>query len=237
MIRDYVIAWASLTLVVILAFILMPTYERFKDATGKDVDVDPNAPAMPDWLKAQSTGGAPQTQLPSLKPDIQSVISTPLPPLPPVNAIPPVTVNVDQKTSSLPPPSTTSSTTPSGVKVLPSQSVPASPIMSQIGSNIQNDKQIISNTLPGPNFSSDGPQGIDTGYGDKYVLKSSLVPCSSGSCSKVPGGNDGAPGGSDGMNPSIGGIPNDGIKKPFSEAFSGENEPVGFLNSFSAFMK
>jgi hypothetical protein len=29
----------------------------------------------------------------------------------------------------------------------------------------------------------------------------------------------------------------DAIKKPFSVAFSSENEPTGYLNSFNAFMK
>ncbi len=51
MIRDSVISWGAVLLVVILAFILIPTYERFKDAQGKEVDVDPNAPPMPEWLK------------------------------------------------------------------------------------------------------------------------------------------------------------------------------------------
>lgn len=224
MIRDYVLAWASVLLVVILAFILMPTYERFKDASGKEVDVAPGAPPMPEWLKPQSGSAtpAPPPQTPAAPPEQ----TPPPPPPPPASTAPPVTVAVDQKNM----PTTVESTIPSGVKTLPSQSMPANPMLSQVGANISSDQQKISMTLPPPKFDSTGPQGIDTGYGDKYVLKSSLVPCSTGSCSKVPGGNDG-------MTPTAGGIPSDGISKPFSAAFSNKNEPEGYLNSFSAFMK
>lgn len=232
MIRDSVLAWGSLLMIIVLAFILMPTYERFKDAQGRDVDVDPNAPPMPDWLKPQSGATKPAEQLPSLRPTEQTVTSTPPPPLPPAGATPPVTVKVDQK--GLPLPSTNVSTTPSGVKTLPSQSMPPNPLES-VGANTGLDKQVMGWTLPGPKFENPlDPTGLPMGE-DKYVLKSSLIPfaCGGGGCgngSKVPGGNDG-------MTPTAGGIPDDGIRKPFSEAFGAKTEPEGYLNSFAAFMK
>jgi hypothetical protein len=51
MIRDEVIFWGAAVLLVVFAFILMPAHERFKDAQGREVDVDPNAPPKPEWLK------------------------------------------------------------------------------------------------------------------------------------------------------------------------------------------
>ena len=51
MIRDEVIVWATALLIIIFAFVLMPAHERFKDAQGREVDVDPNAPPKPEWLK------------------------------------------------------------------------------------------------------------------------------------------------------------------------------------------
>jgi hypothetical protein len=52
MIRDEVIFWGAAILLVFFAFVLMPAHERFKDAQGRDVDVDPNAPPKPEWLKS-----------------------------------------------------------------------------------------------------------------------------------------------------------------------------------------
>jgi hypothetical protein len=100
------------------------------------------------------------------------------------------------------------------------------------------DKKVLNRTIPPPKVYEPGPQGIQGE--DKYVLKSSLVPCVSGNCgSRVPGGNDGnfTPGGSSGMFGPGGTEQDDAIKKPFSDAFSSENEPTGYLNSFNAFMK
>jgi hypothetical protein len=230
MIRDSVLAWGSLLLVIVLAFILMPTYERFKDASGKEVDVSPNAPPVPDFLKPQSGATKPTTQLPSLRPEEKTVTSTPPPPLPPAGSTPPVTVKVD-----LPPPSTNVSNIPSGVRTLPSQSMPADTQLQSVGANTGLDKQVMGWTLPGPSFQNPlDPSGLPMGE-DKYVLKSSLIPfaCGGGGCgagSQVPGGNDG-------MVPTASGIPDDGIKKPFSEAFDSKTEPEGYLNSFAAFMK
>lgn len=51
MIRDDVIFWVSAVLLVLFAFVLMPANEYFKDAQGREVDVDPNAPPKPEWLK------------------------------------------------------------------------------------------------------------------------------------------------------------------------------------------
>jgi hypothetical protein len=110
--------------------------------------------------------------------------------------------------------------------------------MGTINQNVGLDKKVLNRTIAPPKVYEPGPQGIQGQ--DKYVLKSSLVPCVSGNCgSKVPGGNDGnfTPGGSSGMFGPGGTEQDDAIKKPFSEAFSSENEPVGYLNSFNAFMK
>lgn len=232
MIRDSVLAWATLLLVVAFAFIVIPTYEHFKDASGKEVDVDPNAPPMPDFLKPQSGATKPTTQMPSIRPEPPVQTVAPPTPLPPVSATPPVSVAADQK--GLPPPVSNVSTTPSGVKTLPSQSMPADPLMTSVGANTGLDKQVMGWTLPGPSFENPlaAPQGLSQGE-DKYVLKTSLVPFACGSScagSQVPGGNDG-------MTPSVGGVQPDGISKPFSAAFSNKNEPEGYLNSFSAFMK
>lgn len=51
MIRDDVIFWVSAALLVFFAFVVMPANEYFKDSQGREVDVDPNAPPKPDWLK------------------------------------------------------------------------------------------------------------------------------------------------------------------------------------------
>ena len=294
MIRDYVLAWASILLVAMLAFILMPSYERFKDEEGREVDVDPNAPPMPEWLKSKDPRKETfQTNVPvsvTTQPSSPSQVAAQtirLPPPPPIpQGAPPKNdpdypkfkqfcnlcsgdaidaffkifmtpaeqdprvismfkadpdwaswgrqmcsiCKLDEFSGPIPPPSSTESNVPSGVNVLASKSMPNNPLMDSVGANTGLDKKVITRTLPGPRF--DDPMAIDSGYGDKYVLKSSLVPCATGSCSRVPGGNDG-------MVPSAGGsgFPNDGISKPFSAAFSNQNEPQGFLNSFAAFMK
>lgn len=230
MIRDSVLAWGAVLLIIVLAFILMPTYERFKDASGKEVDVSPDAPPMPEWLKPQSGASKPVEQTPSIRPVEPTKTVTPPPPLPPSTAVPPITVSVDQK--GLPPPSTNVSDIPSGVKTLPSQSMPPDKMLQSVGANTGLDKQVLGKTLPAPTFENPlEPSGISQGE-DKYVLKSSLVPfaCGSSCASRVPGGNDG-------MTPSVGGMMNDGVQKPFSAAFGNQNEPQGYLNSFAAFMK
>jgi len=51
MIRDEVIFWGAALLLLFFAFVLMPAHERFKDAQGREVDVDPNAPPKPEALK------------------------------------------------------------------------------------------------------------------------------------------------------------------------------------------
>ena len=234
MIRDNVLLYSTVGLVVALAFILLPTYERFKDAEGHDVDVDPNAPPVPAGLiPIDERTGLKATDI-SFNPyeyqdflsgkegfETLSGVPTPAPTPTPKPILPGV-----------PTPTTVDSNVPSGVKVLPSQSMPANK------QTVSLDKKILNRTIPPPKVYEPGPQGIQGE--DKYVLKSSLVPCVSGNCgSKVPGGNDGnfTPGGSSGMFGPGGTEQDDAIKKPFSEAFSSENEPVGFLNSFNAFMK
>ena len=51
MFRDDVILWGTVILIIFFAFVLMPAHEYFKDAQGREVDVDPNAPPMPEALK------------------------------------------------------------------------------------------------------------------------------------------------------------------------------------------
>lgn len=51
MIRDEVIFWGAAILLVVFAFVLMPAHEYFRDSYGREVDVDPNAPPKPEWLK------------------------------------------------------------------------------------------------------------------------------------------------------------------------------------------
>jgi hypothetical protein len=194
MIRDEVVLWASLASVVFLAFVLMPSYEHFKDSAGNEVDVDPNAP-----------------------------------PLPP----------------GLPPPSTVDSNIPSGVVAMPSINMPEN-IKGPYGmppvKRRPAPKKPFSNTLPAPDYSNE-----DSGVNgrDKYVLKSSLQPCScpsqSMSCPQHFGSQTSStsPGDMDDSGdmkqwPPTG---DDAIKKPFSTAFTNENEPVGYLNSFSSFTR
>jgi hypothetical protein len=304
MIRDPILLWGTVGLLVLLAFILLPTYERFKDAYGKEVDVDPNAPPVPDWLLPidERTGkkgtsifhetyknifGAPE---PVAQKDPRPAKGWLAPtglyegrrvgedylanegfgnwfvwpvretfaegdaafdsvtpqnaPLPQPDLPKATTVMV------IPPPSTVMSNKPSGVKTLPSgdqpapPKLPASPFTNDIISSVGLDKRVINSTLPPPNF--DNPFN-PSGKGDKYVLKSSLVPCSCAagqgmSCqqhggsypsSTVPGDQDGGMGGD--MGGIIGG--DEGIQKPFSVAFDAETNPIGYLNSFAAFSK
>ena len=87
--------------------------------------------------------------------------------------------------------------------------------------------QVLDMTLPPPNY---GPGGGGVHGGDKYVLKTSLQPCA---CAMGgPGGPGKIPGGMDSWPPTG----DDAIKRP-SGFQSGGNEPVGYLNSFSSFMK
>lgn len=219
MIRDNVLLYSTVGLVVALAFILLPTYERFKDAEGHDSDVSVDAPALPEDLipidertgKRVAAGFNPYEYTDFLS-GKEGFENKPILP-------------------GVPTPTTVDSKTPSGVKVIPSESMPA---VKKIDTTVVSDKKVLNRTIPPPKVYEPGPQGIQGE--DKYVLKSSLVPCVSGNCgSKVPGGNDGyIPGGNGDMYPTN---QDDAIKKPFSVAFTSENEPVGYLNSFNAFMK
>ena len=88
--------------------------------------------------------------------------------------------------------------------------------------------------------------------GDSYILKSSLVPCTctkhSMGCERHAGGRQEsfAPGDLDtvGGDGSVSGgsgnlqfrtEPQSRVMRPFSQAFENQGEPIGFLNSFSAF--
>ena len=53
--RRNAILWGSIILLVLFAFAVMPAHEYFIDSTGKVVDVDPNAPPTPEWLKPVKT--------------------------------------------------------------------------------------------------------------------------------------------------------------------------------------
>ena len=262
MIRDNVLLYSTVGLVVVLAFILLPTYERFKDAEGHDVDVDPNAPPVPAGLiPIDERTGLKVTDLSFNPYEYQDFLSgkesfetlsgvptptsilpgvpTPAPILPGVPTPAPASAPTTRPIlPGVPTPTTVDSNVPSGVRVLPSQSMPPNAQMGTVNQNVGLDKKVLNRTIAPPKVYEPGPQGIQGQ--DKYVLKSSLVPCVSGNCgSKVPGGNDGnfTPGGSSGMFGPGGTEQDDAIKKPFSEAFSSENEPVGYLNSFNAFMK
>jgi len=76
--------------------------------------------------------------------------------------------------------------------------------------------------------------------GDAYILKSSVVPCTctthSMGCERHGGGMDSSivPGDLDG-NFQYRTQSQSGLKRPFSQAFLNQGEPIGFLNSFSAF--
>lgn len=50
MIRPEVMGWATIFLLILFAFVLLPTHERFTDAQGRYTDVSPNAPARPSWM-------------------------------------------------------------------------------------------------------------------------------------------------------------------------------------------
>lgn len=232
MIRDNVLLYSTVGLVVVLAFILLPTYERFKDAEGRDTDVDPNAPPVPAGLIPIDERTGLKITDPSFNPyEYQDFLSgkegfDTLP------GVPTPTPKSRPLLPGVPTPTTVDSNVPSGVKVLPSQSMPPNAQMST------KDQKVLNRTIAPPKVYEPGPQGIQGQ--DKYVLKSSLVPCVSGNCgSKVPGGNDGnfTPGGGNGMFGPGGTEQDDAIKKPFSAAFTSENEPTGYLNSFNAFMK
>jgi hypothetical protein len=51
MIRSKVMTWAAVALLLFFAFVLMPAHERFRDAGGRETDVSPDAPPLPEWLK------------------------------------------------------------------------------------------------------------------------------------------------------------------------------------------
>lgn len=55
MIRPEVMGWAAIFLIILFAFVLLPTHERFTDARGRETDVSPNAPPKPSWLGGQGS--------------------------------------------------------------------------------------------------------------------------------------------------------------------------------------
>lgn len=309
MIRDPILLWGTVGLLALLAFILLPTYERFKGADGREVDISPDAPPVPDWLlPIDERTGKKGTSI--FHETYKNIFGSPEPvahkdPRPAKGWLAPSGLLGDKRVGedylanegfgnwfvwpvretfteadavmdsvtpqnlplpqpdlpksttviAIPPPSTVMSNKPSGVKTLPSGDQPAppklgnSPFTNDTISAVGLDKRVINVTLPAPVFDS---PFAPSGKGDKYVLKSSLVPCSCAagqgmSCpshggsypsSFVPGDQDGGSGGSGGsgdMGGIIGG--DEGIQKPFSVAFDAETNPIGYLNSFAAFSK
>jgi len=51
MMRRETLMWASVVALLFFAFVLMPAHERFKGEGGREVDVSPDAPPVPEWLK------------------------------------------------------------------------------------------------------------------------------------------------------------------------------------------
>lgn len=325
--------WATVGLVVLLAFVLMPSYERFRDANGIEVDIAPGAPPRPSWLipvsestglyvGGQATGYEYQDWLAEKYTNIfgKSEPTASIDPRPTEQLLPLDTYEgkkigenylkregysrfvpafresfangeFPQSTTitALPPPTTVSSDIPSGVRTLRSQSMPPldmwgmkmnandEKLMALSGLEYQaktkaekceaekgpSDTECknyrkqsegllddiakmkasqpapvepahaqygVNRTLPPPDFSKGGKNDRT----DKYVLKSSLVPCTCPaqgmSCEQHAGSypSSSVPGS---MNED------DAIQKPFSIAFPGETNPVGFLNSFAAFSR
>jgi len=307
MIRQEVLLWASLALLICMAFVLMPSYERFKNAEGQEVDVDPNAPATPAWLKPveeflnmfgsgregldvdprpmPGSADAFDPNNPNTYPNPPRCMADPtscadfisycnsnpktpscsagwnsgqMPisgmcknaleggmtsastyctaakgwaegsksPMDNINDI----INGTAPPGGVAPASSVSSSIPSGVSTLPSQSMPPPPGEDASGLP-PSGTRVIDQTLPAPDYFGGGPAG--TRGEDKYVLKSALQPCAcptaggEGRGSKVPGGMDSWPPTGD-----------EAMKRPNSIAFGDDkNEPSGYLNSFSAFMK
>jgi hypothetical protein len=269
MISDTTLLWATVGLFFFLAFVLLPTYERFVDKNGKETDVDPNAPPMPDWLKPidERTGKREKyTNILGDAPPVPTKDPLPAPgwlapggnepdylkregmanwfvwPIretfdlanPGAEPLPEPELPQSTTVTALPPPVTIDSNKPSGVKTIPSQSMPPNTLLQDVNKAVGTDKKVTQRTLPAPDFSGDqyGPGNAR----DKYVLKSSLPPCSCPtqgmSCPQHGGSYPGSrvPG-------SIEMNEDDMIQKPFSVAYPGETDPVGYLNSFSAFTK
>lgn len=237
-------------LLFVLAFFLFPAYEHFKDAQGREVDVDPNAPPKPDWLKSRdpSTG--------EIENFVSSNTSNPVPSN--VKLIPPVSV----------PPTNLSSTlgvTPGGANATPSAS---SNNTKMNGVTPGGTADTLSSSAPSPasrpsnnlTFMSTArpthltrPPVVSNvsafdadGMGSDYIKKSSLVPCtrttdikSAPRTSVVPGDQD--------MNflPPTNSIEalsraknQFNIMKPTGASFTNNDGGVqGFLNSFNAFAR
>jgi hypothetical protein len=227
----------------LLAFGLLPSYEKFKDKRGNEVDVAPGAPPMPEWLRPtdETTGNPtgyeyqdwlnkesyplPQSGMDYVKESFANWFVSPIRETYVDGDGEDHDVELPQSTTvtALPPPTTVSSNKRSGVRTLPSQSMPP---------NIGPIRDTLNATLPAPDFSKGGT----TEKQNRYVLKSSLVPCT---CATRGGGPSCAQHAGSYPGSSVPGSMNEDeeIKKPFSVAFAGETNPVGYLNSFAAFSK
>ena len=215
MIESNVLKWATVVLVCVLAFYLLPTYERFGKQEEFKAPIDELTPPIPEPVA--------DIQEDPLKNFLVRPVRetfTDLPTSTTLTAIPP--------TSADPPKMPGSQDSPT-VHVLASV---GAPVPKKSAPSVGGQKESAgTKTLPPPTFSNDDSK--DPMH--DYVLKSSLVPCtcpSQGmSCSQhagsypssvVPG--EAGPSAAD-----------TDIQKPFSAAFTGGGNVSGYLNSFSAF--
>jgi hypothetical protein len=252
-------------LLFVLAFFLFPAYEHFKDAQGREVDVDPNAPPKPEWLKSRD----PRTG--EIESFVSSNTSNPVPSN--VKLIPPVSVPPTNLSSTLgaTPGGTTDTLTaktsvPSNNTQMPfdkpknmnMNGVTPSETADTLSSSVPSPASRPSNNLTfmsasatpthltRPPVVSDVSAFDSSGMGSDYIKKSSLVPCirttNMGSASRtsvIPGDQD--------MNfaPSTNSIEalsraknQFNIMKPTGASFTNDDGGVqGFLNSFNAFAR
>jgi hypothetical protein len=210
MIEDKTLVWGTFVLILCVAFLLIPGYrniEKYQNILGVDPrNKTPDPPVAPGWLFPGGNDYLSHENYENYKDNRFFVW--------------PIRESF-----------TESSTKPSGVRVLPSQSMPPPSVLEDMNTTVGTDKKQLGTTLPPPDY-SDSDSSV---HGrDQYVLKSSLVPCTCPthgmSCPRHGGSYPAS---------TVPGSCNadEDIQKPFSAAFPGENEPIGFLNSFSAFMK
>jgi hypothetical protein len=122
MIRSEVMGWATIFLVIIFAFVLLPTHERFVDAQGRYTDVSPNAPARPSWMGGPTRDAIVQPG--SVRPvDTSTPYSRTAPPVIPLGA----------PTSNMPSAPVTGVGTSSNLVILPSPVSAAPRVTSTLG--------------------------------------------------------------------------------------------------------
>ena len=130
----------------------------------------------------------------------------------------------------------------SGVRTIPPVGPPPHAATSTLG-NISGMSGMTGSWQEGPKDNDRGSNANWASPGDAYILKSSLVPCTctthSMGCERHAGGRQEsfAPGDLDngGGNLQYKTEPQSALMRPFSQAFQNQGEPIGYLNSFSAF--